>query len=163
MLDRFENWDADKLTQNERGFLYQLNERLTEIEKQLKTEVSRLLEVGKEQRKASDLWNIGYEIECELEFFISENDPAWDEEDDNILVVVDESYREQYFEREFGICDRTNHNEYRHHDTHPMKGEFHCWLYHCLYHHTSLSWGNILRIDSIEIDLKLCFQGEVGV
>jgi len=43
-------------------------------------------------------------------------------------------------------------------ENHPMKGEFHCWLYHCLYDHMNLSWDDILRIGMIWVDIIVFYQ-----
>ena len=47
-----------------------------------------------------------------------------------------------------------NQNEFRNWPTHEMSGEWHCWFYHCLYDHTSLSWDEILTIDRMEGKLR---------
>jgi hypothetical protein len=39
-----------------------------------------------------------------------------------------------------------------------MQGEFHCWLYHCLYYHTGLRWDDLLRIGHIWINMQVRYQ-----
>ncbi|MGE0739512.1 hypothetical protein [Sulfurimonas sp.] len=39
-----------------------------------------------------------------------------------------------------------------------MLGEHHCWLYHCIYDHTILSWEEIASISHIAVDIKPMYQ-----
>jgi len=39
-----------------------------------------------------------------------------------------------------------------------MYGEFHCWLFHCLYDHENLTWEEIASIDMIWIDIIPRYQ-----
>lgn len=36
--------------------------------------------------------------------------------------------------------------------------EYYCYTFHCLYEHTPLAWEDIMRIDSVWIDLKITHQ-----
>lgn len=61
------------------------------------------------------------------------------------------------WERPFFIGDGINHNA-RNPENNPMKGEHHCWLYHCLYDHTSLSWEEITTIQTFWVEIKTLRQ-----
>jgi hypothetical protein len=63
----------------------------------------------------------------------------------------------------FGLADGQNHNEFMHWVNHPMKDEFHCWVYHCLYDHAHLGWEELLRIGEIWIDMSVIYQKFVSV
>lgn len=56
------------------------------------------------------------------------------------------------------LADETNHNEYEFHQSHPMKDEIHCWLFHALYDHEHLSWEEIASIETFRVDLKPVYQ-----
>ena len=56
----------------------------------------------------------------------------------------------------FFIGDGINHNTRSH--IIPMKGEHHCWLYHCLYDHTGLSWEEIASIRTFWVEIKTLRQ-----
>lgn len=45
-------------------------------------------------------------------------------------------------------------------DWHFMKGEHHCWLYHCLYDHIhpKLSWEQMASIERFWINIKPLYQ-----
>jgi hypothetical protein len=174
MLDRFRK-EVHELTPEERNFLVLLEMKLTRLEKDLKCEIKEMLGFG-EQRAHDGATGLGrdcIEVEWVIDFFIGEDDPAWDDEQDNILAHLSETCGTDE-DWEFGIADGENHNEFQHTPAHPMKEENHCWLYHGLYHHASLDlpngrrrvhldWGNLLRIDSIGVDLRLIFQSSMDI
>jgi acetoin utilization deacetylase AcuC-like enzyme len=58
----------------------------------------------------------------------------------------------------FGMDDRENHNEFQFRLDHPMYGEHHCWLFHCLYDHNYLTWEEIATIQDFWVDIKPCCQ-----
>jgi hypothetical protein len=159
MLEQFYK-GADDLSADERAFLCRLNEKLMELERQVKAEILRLLEVGAAREKETALCNQGCNVECEVLFMLRETDPAWDEEQDNILAKLLSCYHADK-QWEFGIADGINHNEFEHRAGHPMKDEFHGWWYHELYHHTDLSWGDLPRIEFVFINLQLQFQSRM--
>ncbi|WP_169975945.1 MULTISPECIES: hypothetical protein [unclassified Campylobacter] len=47
-----------------------------------------------------------------------------------------------------------NQNEFQHWEHHPMKNEWHCRFYHCLYDHTNLYFEDILDIGNIDSVLQ---------
>lgn len=167
MLERFRK-DVGALTPEDRQFLQDLNEKLMLLEAKIKAEAQKMLEFGAQRAKETDLCGDCIEVEYKVRFFISENDPASSEEQDDILARLWGNFQSDE-DWEFGVADGQNHNEFQYQADHPMKDEFHCWLYHELYHHVSLDlpdgrrhvdldWGNLLRIDQIGVDVKLWFQ-----
>lgn len=59
---------------------------------------------------------------------------------------------------EWGLDDGENHNEFEFRENHPMFGEHHCWLFHCLYDHNYLTWEEIASIQNFWIDVKPRYQ-----
>ncbi len=51
------------------------------------------------------------------------------------------------------FADGDNNNEFRFREEHPMKGEHHCWLYHCLYSHIGATLDEIASIQHIYFDI----------
>lgn len=51
-----------------------------------------------------------------------------------------------------------NHNAYQHRDNHPLKHQYHCAFFHELYHHTFLSWQNIMDVEQIWIEINIILQ-----
>jgi len=146
---------ADELNQSQRQALEKLNQILAKLEKGIKKEA--LLLVAECDRKVNDEheWLEDYEAEVEISFWLKDSDPAFDEDQDNILVVLREELKHCWDgDLENYLGGKTNHSEFQHWEDHPMKDEFHCWLYHCLYDHTELGWLDILRIGSIWVDIK---------
>jgi hypothetical protein len=102
-------------------------------------------------------WLSDYEIELEVEVCLREDDPAFQEDDDNILATLRERLK-GCAQHDFGIDDGTNHNAFQQMEGHPMQGEVHCWLYHCLYDHTDLWFDDMLRIGRIWVDIQVWYQ-----
>jgi hypothetical protein len=152
------------LSPEERQYLQHLNDRLAVIERQVKREALSLITTLEARVHDPADWLFDYEIELEVSFWLREDDPAYQEEDDNILVTLKEYLKGlRNPAHDFGIDDGMNHNEFQWGDGHPMQGEFHCWLYHCLYDHTDLWFEDMLRIGHIWVDLKVLYQHKSDV
>jgi hypothetical protein len=68
-----------------------------------------------------DDWLSDYELELEVTFWLREDDPAFNEEDDNILATLHEyltGFRDPA--SDCGIDDGINHNLAQSIDGHPM-------------------------------------------
>ena len=138
--------------------LQQLNDRLATIEKQVKREAMNLNTQLRVRIHDLADWLMDYEIELEITFQLREDDPAYRDDDDNILATLREMLKD-CDQDDFGIDDGINHNDiFQHIDGHPMQEEFHCWLYHCLYDHTNLWFDDMLRIGSIWVDIQVWYQ-----
>jgi len=146
---------AEDLSTEQRQFLLQLDNKLVDTEKGIKKECLALMDQLEKRLNDANDWLEDYEIECDISFYLQDDDPDYDEGSDNILVKLWEDIK--FEDWAHGIGDGRNHNEYQHWD-HPMKDEHHCWLFHCLYDHTELGWINMLRIGSIWVDIKVRYQ-----
>ena len=139
--------------------LLKLNNRLHLFQKRIIKEVKKLdSELAKRVEDDNDELE-DYEIDLELSFYLKVDDTEYKEEDDNIIMTMHE-YVKGISDKERGDYpwDETNHNEFQHRDFHDMKDEHHCWLYHCLYDHTELTWDDMLRIGSFWMDIHVCYQ-----
>ena len=118
-----------------------INGRLVAIEKRIGQDFKRLLPQCEQMQKDAIIDD--FEIESEVSVWLDESDPAYRDDDDNILAVS--SYNAKVdTDSDFGLDDGQNHNECRHFDGHPMQKEHHCWLFHDLYDHAHL-FEDILR------------------
>ena len=154
---RTEEFSSDQILK-----LRKLNKTLAGLEKKLKEQGGKIYTSDKDVIKNSKGWIQDYEIDYEISFYLMEEDPEYKEYEDNILATLNEPL-ERYLEPncDFGICDGINHNEYRDRENHIFKDDFHCWLFHCLYHHTELEWNDLLRIGSIWTDIQVVYQNDI--
>jgi len=139
--------------------LQEFNKRVHTTQEKILNEAIKLDdELIKRVEDADDLLD-DYEIELEIAFYLKEDDPSYEEDEDNILETLNE-YLKGISQIDIKTDHRwsSNHNEFLHQTNHPMKDQFHCWLYHCLYDHTHLNWEDILRIGTIWIDIKVDYQ-----
>jgi len=143
----------------QREYVQCINDRLMLIERQVKREALALIAQLEARVHDPDDWLSDYEIELEVSFWLREDEPAYKEDDDNILVTFREYLtllRTPAYE--CALDDGVNHNIAHSMDGHPMQGEFHCWLYHCLYDHTPLAPEDLLRIGHILVNLSVIYQ-----
>lgn len=129
------------------------------IERYAKREALALIaQIEAKVQDPSD-WIGDYEIELKVECWLREDDPAYREDDDNILATLKEDLKPlQDPDDDFGLDDGINHSIAQFIDGHPMQGEFHCWLYHRLYDHTDLEWEDLLRIGHIWVEIEVWYQ-----
>ena len=148
-----------ELSLAQRQYVQHINDRLMVIERHVKREALALIaQLDARVHNPVD-WLSDYEIELEVSFWLREDDPAFKEDDDNILATLHESLKRLcYPEDNWGLDDGDNHNIAQYIDGHPMQGEFHCWLYHCLYDHTPLGWEDLLRIGHIWVNMPVIYQ-----
>jgi hypothetical protein len=146
---------AEDLSEDEKAFLFNLNNKLIDVEVAIKNEVTKLIKIANSKVSDTKDWVDDYEIKCYITFILDENDPDYKEDDDNILHQLWEHCPHQDWH--WGLGDNNNHNEFQHWD-HPMKNEHHCWLYYSLYDQSDLGWSNILRIGSIWLDVNIEYQ-----
>ena len=55
----------------------------------------------------------------------------------------------------FGCCDEGNHNTIINREGTILEHDIHCANFHALYDHTELSYKEILRIGTFELDVSL--------
>ena len=150
---------ASELSRAQRQYVQRLNEKLAMIERQAKQEALAVIARLDARVHDPDDWLSDYEMELEVSFWLREDDPAFQEDDDNILATLHEDlkvFRDP--DDAFGIDDGVNHNIAQYIDGHPMQGECHCWLYHCLYDHTDLWREDLLRIGHIWVNMSVIYQ-----
>ena len=143
-----------RLNHNEKGRLLSLNERLAAIEHQFLPIILQLKAEMSDRVSSPFDWLDDYEIELSVDLYLSEEDPEWSENDDNIIVTLNEFVKLTKTVPIFGFgATHVNHGKFP-----PFEGEHHCWLYHCLYDHMCLAWRDLLRIGSIGVDLRVTYQ-----
>ncbi len=151
----------EDLTDEQRQKLLQLNKILMQIEQNLKIEADKLTTVYNRKVEDSQEWIDDYEIDLEISFYLKETDPAFDDDRDNILVVLYEDLKYQKYREK--LKTGVNHNLFNNRKNHSMSAEFHCWFYHCLYDHTGLGWQNMLRIGHICIEINCRLQQTINL
>jgi hypothetical protein len=146
----------EDLSPDQRQFLMNLNSKLADIEQGIKKECQVLnAELERKLNDPND-WLEDYEIECNVQFMIKEDDLDYDEDSDNILVELSDHIKHQDWS--WGMGDGNNHNDMEGWENCPMSNEQHCSMYHALYDHTDLGWVNMLRIGSLWIDIEVVYQ-----
>ncbi len=156
---------TSELSEDQIASLRKLNTKLVEIEKIIKTEVTKLTEIGDSRIEDSNDWVNDYEIVCCITFYLNENDHDYKEDPDlmeghdNTLIEFSLCSKHQNWD--FGIADGENHNEFHIlsciSEDHPLKNEHHCYLFHKLID-TSMNWSNMLRIGFIWLDVNIVYQ-----
>lgn len=149
---------SDELSDAQREFLRRMNKELFDIEKIIKQDTTNLIKTGYARLSDPDDWVKDYEIESVITFYMREDDPDYDDDDEdaNILVKLEEWFKHGLQDRDIG--KNKNHNIFFHNDDHPMNKEHHCYLYHQLYYNTELRWSDILRIGNIWLDINIVYQ-----
>ena len=98
-------------------------------------------------------------IDLKIHFILRKDDENYKEDDDNFVTEINEYLK--------GISKKSNtypwsledsHNEFRGWENHPMKNDYHCWWFHCLYDHNHLEWEDMLKIGEFWSDLKVYYQ-----
>ena len=123
-----------QFTNEQRRKLNSINERLYDLERRVVPRAKQIDLCAKDIKEAYDHF-------CELLLsFYSK---------DELIMRYGQfmDHIDDYFYTE-------NQNEFRNWPTHEMSSEWHCWFYHCLYDHTSLSWDEILTIDRMDGKLR---------
>jgi hypothetical protein len=137
-----------------------LNNKLFEIEKQIKREAILLIERMEVRVVDAADWINDYEIECKVNFQLNWNDPAYCDEQDNILATITEYFvKPPLSDDDCLLASEESWNELRIRDLdNPDKEEHHCRFYHVLCEHSKISWADILRIGHIWVDIELILQ-----
>jgi hypothetical protein len=148
-----------EMTREQRLFLVNQNNRLSEIEKQLKKEAVEIIRTMDKRVADNADWIKEYEIECTVEFYLNENDPAYSEDEDNNLAEFSEGVDLLRYADHSLLASSVNWNDLRISDMdNPDQDEHHGWFYHQLYDHAKLSWDNILRIGDIWVNIQITLQ-----
>ena len=144
----------DSLNVDEKKWFNSLNDQL----RQLEDKFSPIMDIKLQELRArvvdpSD-WMMDFNLFFVLTYYLREDDPEYDEDDDSILMVFEElfSIRNDRLDLEWGFGrTNVNHAESRQ----CFTGECHCYLYHQLYDHCYLDWRDLLRIGSLYVDIKI--------
>ena len=138
----------------------ELNDRLVIIEEKLYKEMSRQFETVQKRVEDKNDWLTDFELEVEISFWLGEDDPAYEEDDDNDIITLKDSFMLHDYENPKGwlLNDGFNHSEFPYWKEHPLSEQHHCWTLHSLYAHTDLCWSEVLRIKDIWIDIELISQ-----
>jgi hypothetical protein len=138
----------------------ELNERLRQIERGLVREARIIGEALSSRVLDNQDWLSDYEVELRIEYYLRESDPAYREDDDNILATYRDSLKFPRRENYRPLADGRDWNEFQDWSRarHSFWHQHHCWLFHCLYDHELLSWEDIARIGIIWTDLKVIMQ-----
>lgn len=134
--------------------LNEINAELTVIEKQIHTTAVRLDTTLQNELANGVDGMYDYELEVEIECYSGEEDA----EPLCTLHELQKGISLPSTRKKSNLADGENHNEFHHWGNHPMKGEYHCWLYHCLYDHENLTWEQIASIQTFCIDIVPRYQ-----
>jgi hypothetical protein len=148
-----------EMTREQRLFLVNLNNRLSEIEQQLKKEALAIIDTMDKRIEDAADWINDFEIECTVEFYLNEYDPAYSDDEDNILAEFTEGISLLRYADHSLLASTENWNDLSIPDLdHPEQNEHHGWFYHQLYDHAKISWDDMLRIGDIWVDINLTLQ-----
>jgi hypothetical protein len=148
-----------EMNREQRLFLVNLNNRLSEIEKQLKKEALEIIKTMNKRLEDDADWINDYGIKCTVEFYLNENDPEYSDEEDNLQAEFDECVGLLRYADHSLLASDKNWNDTSIADMdNPDQLEHHGWFYHQLYDHAKLSWDNMLRIGDIWVDIKITLQ-----
>ena len=141
---------ASDLTPEEIDRFRILNRFLRSYEEKILLEIKSLSDYGRQKVASMNEWvDCRDSIEISVSFFLDENDEAWDEDDDNIIVIMLEHVYDPLRTflgdgEDWGLVGIA-----------PDIGETHCSMFHSLYDHTDLSWDDMLRIRGVDVDFNL--------
>ena len=146
------------LTNAERAKLHLINHVLSDIERRYHQIALDMIR----QMKARYRGVVGgfddYELELSIAFYPDADDPAC-YDDDGLIGKLCENLKdiEEKPRFAFGALD---HN---HALSEIFPSEHHCWLYHCAYDHTRMSWNDLLRVKRIWVDIAATLQEMVPI
>jgi len=149
--------DIEELSQSDREYLLSINARLRTIQDHVLREAERMIPQLK--TRVADVTDplVDFEVEVRVTSHLREDDPAYDENDDNIFVEQEDSVTHMLDYDDH--CYRSeNWNDMQGIAGHPLQHEDHCWLYHDLYDHHGLDFQDLLRIGWIWVDIKIIYQ-----
>lgn len=135
----------------ERERLLAFNERLKRLEKKFGPILKAKLDELQARKENPGDWMQDFNLYYVITFYLQEDDPDFDENDDNVLWQIEHLY----FENE-APARKLGNTEIDHKEPLPcFEGEIHGYLYRELYDYTPLDWRDLLRIGDIWVDLKI--------
>lgn len=127
--------------------LKEINCELQTLEQKIYTTAIRLDTALQNELKDAIDGLSDYDLKLEIQCYT-------DEEESEPICILRESLHgistQDY--HDFYVGDGINHNV-RSQENNPMRGEFHCWLYHCLYDHTHLNWEQVATIKRFWVEI----------
>lgn len=147
--------DYSSLNASEKAWLQALNESLRQIESKYSVIIdARFKELQARVTDSSD-WLMDFNLECVITLYLREDDPEYNEDDNNILMTIEEEYRNSHShvrDRDWGFgATQVDHAE----SPGSYPGEHHCYLYHQLYSHCNLDWRDLFRIGDMYVEIKI--------
>jgi hypothetical protein len=145
--------DYLSLNSDEKSFLNSINDQLRQLEDMYSPIMdAKIQELQMRISDPSD-WIWDFNLSFVITFYLRDDDPDYEEDDDNILMEFTERFfRKDPLDLEWGFgATNVNHavpSQY-------FTGEHHCYLYHQLYDHCYLDWRDLLRIGSLYVDIKI--------
>ena len=143
------------LTLAEKQRLSDLNKALAAIEnKFLPIAIQRCTQL-KARLATQEDWIQDFEAELNVTLFLDESE--WQEDEENDVLTLSTHLKHIEAEPSFGFgALHYNHAEIPFRDK-----EFHCWLYHCTYDHSGLTWNDIVRISPTQIWIDLVITEQI--
>jgi hypothetical protein len=146
--------DYDSFNADEKAWLCSLNEQLRQLEDKFSSIMDiKLQELQARVADPSD-WMMDFNLDFVITYYLREDDPEYEEDDDNILMEFDElfSIRKNRLDLDWGFgATNVNHAVPGRYFT----GEQHCYLYHQLYDHCYLDWRDLFRVGGLYVDIKI--------
>jgi len=148
-----------KLSADELEKFRKLGVRLNEYEKEIKEEVNGVYTYAK--KRLDDPKDIvrDFDITIKLYFYLDENDPVYtDYNSDNIMSILQmtkHATEDAHPDWKWGCCDANDHNTIPLQQGTVLEHDRHSATFHALYDHSDLSYKEILRIGSFELDVIL--------
>ncbi|MFA5454905.1 MAG: hypothetical protein WC272_06265 [Sulfurimonas sp.] len=139
-----------KLSDEQIAKIKSIAQRFLELENIIRQESQKIKSALDIRVLDQDDWVQDFEIEATMTCYISESDIDYDVDEDNILCVVPD----------YNIKNQRDWNEQL--DS-RFVGNFHCGSFWWLYSAMQISWENILRIDSIYLDLNVVYQKNLKI
>jgi len=145
-----------EMDREQRLFLVDLNNKLFEIEKQLKKEALEIIDTLDKRIHDQLDWINYYEIEAMVEFFLKRDDPQFSEYEDNTLAEFSERLSFLKCANESALASEENWNNLSLPNLdHPDQQEHHCLFYNKLYDHVKIKWKDMLRIGDIWVNINI--------
>lgn len=142
-----------QLDTNERNQLMLLNESLKCLEAQYLPIMNAKGQTLQARVVDPADWMREFSLELVLTYYLREDDPEFDKDDDNILMESHQTifdYNTPNRDWGFGLTD-IHYCE----DEVTFEGEQHGYLYHQLYNHCDLDWRDLLRIGEIYVEIMI--------
>lgn len=145
--------DYALLNESEKAWLRAFNESLRQLEDKFYPIMDA--KHKKLQARVADPadWLMEFNLDCLITFYLREDDPEYEEDDDNILMEIVEMHLEKSpLRQDWGFgATHMGHAE----SVQNFSGECHCYLYHQLYDHCGMDWRDLFRIGDLYVEIKI--------